>query len=98
MWVYLILSLFIFLIGTLGLIMHYKNFIFVLICLEMILLSINILFVSSSIFFDDLTGQIYSLLILSIAASESALGLTLFIVYYRLRGVITIDSINSLKG
>jgi NADH-quinone oxidoreductase subunit K len=78
--------------------MHYKNFIFVLICLEMILLSINILFVSSSIFFDDLTGQIYSLLILSIAASESALGLTLFIVYYRLRGVITIDSINSLKG
>jgi len=66
--------------------------------LEIILLSANINFVIFSIYFDDILGQIYSLLILTIAAVESAIGLAILIVYYRLRGSIAVDMIYTLKG
>lgn len=75
-----------------------KHVIIILISLELILLSININFVVFSIFLDDLLGQIYALLVLTVAAAESALGLAILIVYYRLRGGISIDLINLLKS
>lgn len=61
------------------------------------LLAINLLFISSSIFHDDFVGQIYSFFILTIAASESALGLAILIIYYRLRGGISVSLLTILK-
>jgi len=95
---YLVLSLFLFLIGTFGMFISRKHVIIILISLELILLAININFVIFSVFLDDLLGQIYALLVLTVAAAESALGLAILIVYYRLRGGISIDLINLLKA
>ena len=75
-----------------------KHVIIILISLELILLSTNINFVIFSVFLDDLLGQIYALLVLTVAAAESALGLAILIVYYRLRGGISIDLISLLKA
>lgn len=95
---YLVLSVSLFLVGTFGMFLSRKHVIIILISLELILLSININFVVFSIFLDDLLGQIYALLVLTVAAAESALGLAILIVYYRLRGGISIDLINLLKS
>jgi len=94
----LLLSLSIFIIGLTGLFVLRRHLIIILFSFELIILSIIILFASSSILIDDLMGQIYSLLILTIAASESALGLALTIAFYRLRESISIDLINLLKS
>jgi len=94
----LLLSLSIFIIGLTGLFVLRRHLIIILFSFELIILSIIILFASSSILIDDLMGQIYSLLILTIAASESALGLALIIAFYRLRESISIDLINLSKS
>lgn len=70
----------------------------ILITFELILLGLNILIVGISFFLDDLMGQIYSLIILTISAAECSIGLALVIVYYRVRGGISIDIINLLKS
>lgn len=75
-----------------------KHIINILISLELIILSININFIVISCFIDDLLGQIYSLLILTVAAAETSIGLAIIIVYYRLRGGISVDLISLLKG
>jgi NADH-quinone oxidoreductase subunit K len=98
MFLYLLLAVSLFLVGTFGMFLSRKHVIIILISLELILLSININFVVFSIFLDDLLGQIYALLVLTVAAAESALGLAILIVYYRLRGGISIDLINLLKS
>jgi NADH-quinone oxidoreductase subunit K len=95
---FLFLSLSIFIIGLTGLFVLRRHIIIILFSFELIILSIIILFASSSVLIDDLMGQIYSLLILTIAASESALGLALIIAFYRLRESISIDLINLLKS
>jgi NADH-quinone oxidoreductase subunit K len=95
---FLFLSLSIFIIGLTGLFALRRHIIIILFSFELIILSIIILFASSSVLIDDLMGQIYSLLILTIAASESALGLALIIAFYRLRESISIDLINLLKS
>jgi NADH-ubiquinone oxidoreductase chain 4L len=87
-----------FIIGILGIIINRKNLILMLISIELMLLAINILFFSSSINFDNLTGQIFALYILVIAAAESAIGLSILITYYRVTGTITIHYNNLLKG
>jgi len=91
-------SLSTFIIGLTGLFVLRRHLIIILFSFELIILSIIILFASSSVLIDDLMGQIYSLLILTIAASESALGLALIIAFYRLRESISIDLINLLKS
>jgi NADH-quinone oxidoreductase subunit K len=95
---FLFLSLSIFIIGLTGLFVLRRHIIIILFSFELIILSIIILFASSSVLIDDLMGQIYSLLILTIAASESALGLALIIAFYRLRESISIDLINLSKS
>jgi len=96
---YLVLSSMLFLIGLLGLFLSRQtHLIIILMALEIILLSANINFIVFSIYFDDILGQIYSLLILTIGAVESAIGLAILIVYYRLRGSIAVDMIYTLKG
>jgi NADH-quinone oxidoreductase subunit K len=95
---FLFLSLSIFIIGLTGLFVLRRHIIIILFSFELIILSIIILFASSPVLIDDLMGQIYSLLILTIAASESALGLALIIAFYRLRESISIDLINLSKS
>jgi NADH-quinone oxidoreductase subunit K len=75
-----------------------KHIIIILISLELLLLSININFIVFSIFLDDFFGQVFALIILGVAAAESALGLAILIIYYRLRGSISIDVLSLLKG
>lgn len=95
---YLLLSLIIFVIGSLGMFLFRKHIINILISLELLLLAINMNFVVFSCFLDDFIGQIYALLVLTVAAAESSIGLAIIVVYYRLRGGISIDLINLLKG
>lgn len=95
---YLIVNLLLFLIGMIGIFATRKNIILILICVELMLLSINLNFIVFSVYLDDLVGQVFSLFVLTVAAAESAIGLAILVVYYRLKGVILIDKINSLKG
>jgi len=75
-----------------------KHLIIVLISLELMLLSININFVVYSILLDDILGQIYAIMLLAIAAAETAIGLAILVIYYRLRGGISIDLMCLLKS
>ncbi len=95
---YIVLSLIIFIIGSLGMFLLRKHIINILISLELLLLAINMNFVVFSCFLDDFIGQLYALLVLTVAAAESSIGLAIIIVYYRLRGGISIDLISLLKG
>ena len=98
MLIFLIFSTLLFLIGVLGLFLTKKNAIMILICLELLILSVNINFIVGSIFLDDLLGIIYSLINLTSSASESALGLALLILFYRIKGGISLDLISFLKA
>ncbi len=95
---YLIISIILFLIGILGIFLIKKNIIIILMSIELMLLAININFVIFSVYLDDITGQVFALFILTIAAAESAIGLAILVVYYRIRGIISINFINSIKG
>lgn len=95
---FIFLTVLMFVIGLFGMFLTRNHIIIILISLELILLAININFIVFSIFFDDILGQMYALLILTVAAAESALGLAILIVYYRLRGGISIDLISLLKS
>lgn len=98
MLIFLAFSTLLFLIGILGLFLTKKNAIMILICLELLILAVNINFIVGSIFLDDLLGIIYSLINLTSAASESALGLALLILFYRIKGGISLDLISFLKA
>jgi NADH-quinone oxidoreductase subunit K len=98
MGVYLLLSIILFIIGTCGMFLFRKHIINILISFELIILSLNFNFIVFSCYLDDLIGQVYSLFILTVAAAESSIGLAIIIVYYRLRGGISIDLLSLLKG
>lgn len=93
-----VFSIMIFFLGAIGTFLFNKHFINILIFLELMILSCNINFVFFSSLFNDILGQIYCLMSLTIAAAESSIGLALLIIYYRLHGGIFIDFINLLKG
>jgi NADH-quinone oxidoreductase subunit K len=76
----------------------HRNIIITLVSIEMMLLACSINFILASVILDDNLGQLYSLLILAIAGSESAIGLAILITYYKIRGTISLDTINLLKG
>jgi len=95
---YLFLAAIIFIIGVTGIFLNRKNVIIILMSIELILLAVNINLVSFSIFTQDLTGQIFTLFILTVAAAEAAIGLAIIIVYFRNKGSIRVEDINSLKG
>ena len=95
---FLVVSIVLFLIGILGIFLVKKNIIIILMSIELMLLAININFIIFSIYLNDLTGQIFSLFILTVAAAESAIGLAILVVYYRIKGIISINFINSIKG
>ena len=85
------LSLILFLIGILGFVLNRKNIILMLISIEIMLLSITFLILISSLSFDDIVGQTFSIYIIAIAGAESAIGLGILVAYYRLRGSISIE-------
>ena len=93
---YILVSVIIFLISFFGLIYNKKSILIILISIELILLSVNILFIVFSIYLDDIIGQIFNLFILTIAAAETSIGLSLLLVSYRVRGNILIDNFNLL--
>ena len=85
----LLYSLFIFIIGSWGLFFNRRNLIISLISIELLLASINIMFITISLALDDFIGQLFALFILTIAAAEAAIGLAIVIVFYRLKGTIS---------
>ena len=95
---YLILAAIIFTIGVIGIFLNRKNVIIILMSIELMLLAVNINLVSFSIFTQDLTGQIFAMFILTVAAAEAAIGLAIIVAYYRNKGSIRIEDISSLKG
>ena len=95
---YLTLAAVIFIIGVVGIFLNRKNVIVILMSIELILLAVNINLVSFSIFINDLTGQIFTMFILTVAAAEVAIGLAIIVVYYRNRGTIRVEDIDTLKG
>ena len=95
---FLILSSLLFLIGVFGIFLNRKNIIIILMSIELILLAVNINFVSFSYFLGDLTGQIFSLFILTVAAAEAAIGLAILVCFFRNKGSIAVDVANVMKG
>ena len=85
-------SLILFLIGILGFVLNRKNIILMLISIEIMLLSITFLILLSSMSFDDMLGQTFSIYIISVAGAESAVGLGILVAFYRLRGSISINN------
>lgn len=91
-------SLLLFLLGIWGIFFNRKNIVIMLMCIELMLLAVNLNFLIFSSYLDDLLGQLFSLLILTVAAAESSIGLALLVIYYRARGTISIEYMNLLKG
>jgi NADH-quinone oxidoreductase subunit K len=88
---YLLLNCILFVLGFFGILINKKNVLIILINIELILLSVNINLIIFSIYLDDIVGQIFSLFILTVAAVESAIGIALFVSYYKVRGNINIE-------
>lgn len=97
MFLFLVLSVVLFLIGAYGMVLSRNHLIIILISLELMLLSINVNFIISSIYMNDIIGMLYVLIVLTVAAAEISIGLAICIAYYRLRGGISTDYINLLK-
>ena len=95
---FLPLGAIIFSLGTLGIFLNRKNVIVILMSVELILLAVNINLVSFSIYLQDITGQIFTMLILTVAAAEAAIGLAIIVAYYRNKGSIRVESIDEMKG
>ncbi len=95
---YLVLGAIIFSLGMIGIFLNRKNVIVILMSIELILLAVNINLVSFSIFLQDIVGQVFTMLILTVAAAEAAIGLAIIVVYYRNRGSIRVEEINRMKG
>ena len=95
---YLVVAALLFTIGVFGIFINRKNVIIILMSIELILLAVNINLVAFSTHLGDIVGQIYALLVLTVAAAEAAIGLAILVVFYRNRGSIAVEDINLMKG
>ena len=95
---YLSLGAIIFFLGIIGIFLNRKNVIVILMSIELILLSVNINFISFSAYLGDLSGQIFAMFTLTVAAAEAAIGLAILVVFFRNLGSIEVQKINKLKG
>ena len=95
---YLSVAAILFTLGIFGIFINRKNVIVILMSIELILLAVNINLVSFSSFLGDLVGQVFALLVLTVAAAEAAIGLAILVVFYRNRGSIAVEDINLMKG
>lgn len=95
---YLILAAMLFTLGVFGIFLNRKNVIVILMCIELMLLAVNINFVAFSAHLGDLAGQVFTLFILTVAAAEAAIGLAILVVLFRTKGTIAVEDISSMKG
>ena len=95
---YLTLGAIIFFLGVMGIFLNRKNVIVILMSIELILLAVNINLISFSIFSGNIVGQVFTMLTLTVAAAEAAIGLAIIVVYYRNSGTIRVEEIDNLKG
>jgi len=95
---YLIVAATLFTIGVLGIFINRRNVIVILMSIELMLLAVNVNFVAFSIFQHNLVGQIFTMIVLTVAAAEAAIGLAILVVYFRNRGNIAVEDINQMKG
>ena len=95
---YLTVAATLFVIGIFGLFLNRKNIIILLMSVELILLSVNINLVAFSSFAQDLVGQVFTLLVLTVAAAEAAIGLAILVTFFRNRGTIAVEDVNVMKG
>ena len=98
LWNYLLVGALAFVIGVVGIFLNRKNVIIILMSVELILLSVNINIVTFSALLGDLFGQVFVMFVLTVAAAESAIGLAILVVYFRNRGSIAVEDINTMKG
>ena len=95
---YLTVGAILFVLGVLGIFLNRKNVIVILMAVELILLAVNLNLVAFSAFMHDLVGQIFAMLVLTVAAAEAAIGLAILVIYFRGHGSIAVDDINRMKG
>lgn len=95
---YLTVAAVLFTIGIFGIFLNRKNVIVILMSIELMLLAVNINLVAFSSFHSDLVGQIFAMMVLTVAAAEAAIGLAIVVVYFRNRGTIDVAEIDLLKG
>jgi len=95
---YLTLAAILFTLGVFGIFLNRKNVIIILMSIELILLAITINLVAFSFHLGDLVGQVFALLVLTVAAGEAAIGLAILVVYFRNRGSIAVEDIHMMKG
>ena len=95
---YLTVSAILFTLGVFGIFMNRKNVIIILMSIELILLAVNLNLVAFSAFLGNITGQIYALMVLTVAAAEAAIGLAILVIYFRNRGSIEVEDVNLMKG
>ena len=95
---FLTIAMILFLIGITGIVLNRKNILIMLMSVELMLLAVNFNFILYSVYLDDAIGQLFAVLILTVAAAESAIGLAILVVYYRVRGSIAVENIHLLRG
>ena len=95
---YLTVAAILFTLGVFGIFINRKNLIVILMSIELILLAVNLNLVAFSAQLNDLQGQVFALLILTVAAAEAAIGLAILVVFYRNRGTIAVEDVNTMKG
>ena len=87
-----------FVIGIFGIFLNRKNVIIILMSIELMLLAVNINLVAFSAYLGDITGQVFTLFVLTVAAAEAAIGLAILVCFFRNRGTIAVEDVASLKG
>ena len=95
---YLTVGAILFTLGVFGIFLNRKNIIIILMSVELILLAVNINLVAFSVFLGDIVGQVYALIVLTVAAAEAAIGLAILVAYFRNRGSIAVEDVNLMKG
>jgi NADH-quinone oxidoreductase subunit K len=95
---YLVLGALLFAISVIGIFLNRKNVIILLMCIELMLLAVNLNFIAFSYYLNDIAGQVFVFFILTVAAAESAIGLAILVVLFRNLRTINVDDLDSLKG
>ena len=95
---YLFVGAMLFTIGVFGIFLNRKNVIVILMCVELMLLAVNINLVAFSVYQGNVVGQVFAMLVLTVAAAEAAIGLAILVVYFRNRGTVEVEDINAMKG
>ena len=95
---FLTVSAILFTLGVFGIFLNRKNVIIILMAIELILLAVNLNLVAFSAFLGDLTGQVFAMFVLTVAAGEAAIGLAILVIYFRGRGTIAVDDVNRMRG